>query len=90
MLSTCSSLIAVVGYGSHRMVQFSHFSVKEFLTSDRLATSSANISHFHVLLKPAYTVTIKAFLGILLQSDNGVSDSVTKSNSPLAKYAAKH
>jgi len=38
VLSACSSLIAVVEDRSSRGVQFSHFSVKEFLTSDRLAT----------------------------------------------------
>ncbi len=90
VLSTCSSLIAVVDDGPHRVVQFSHFSVKEFLTSDRLVTLSADISHFHILLKPAHTVIVKACLGVLLRSDNGVGDVEAKSNSPLAKYAAKH
>ena len=39
VLSTCSSLLAVVdgGYYNGKVIQFSHFSVKEFLTSDRLA-----------------------------------------------------
>ncbi|KAH9029732.1 hypothetical protein EDB84DRAFT_225122 [Lactarius hengduanensis] len=32
VLSTCSSLISVVGPSFHRVVQFSHFSVNEFLT----------------------------------------------------------
>src|SRR5579863_6819644 len=41
VLSACSSLIAVVeDRYSQRVVQFSHFSVKEFLTSDRLSTSN--------------------------------------------------
>jgi ankyrin repeat protein len=88
VLSTCSSLIAVVGDGSHRVVQFSHFSVKEFLTSDRLAASSAAVSHFRILLEPAHTVIVKACLGILLH--NGVGDDKPKSNSPLAEYAAMH
>src|SRR5487761_1709829 len=34
VLSACSSLIAVVKDKDSRVVQFSHFSVKEFLTSD--------------------------------------------------------
>ena len=38
VLSLCSSLIMVVDTGHSRVVQFSHFSVKEFLTSNRLAT----------------------------------------------------
>jgi ankyrin repeat protein len=90
VLSTCSSLIAVVHDGSHRVVQFSHFSVKEFLTSGRLATSSADISHFHILLKPAHTVVVKACLGILLRSDISMGDSEAQNNSPLATYAAMH
>ena len=40
VLSMCSSLIVVVPDDDRHIVQFSHFSVKEFLTSDRLATSS--------------------------------------------------
>jgi hypothetical protein len=90
MLSTCSSLITVVDDGRHRVVQFSHFSVKEFLTSDRLATSGADVSHFHIPAEPAHTVVAGACLGILLRSDSGVGDAKAKSSSPLAKYAAKH
>ncbi|KAH8994004.1 hypothetical protein EDB92DRAFT_350268 [Lactarius akahatsu] len=37
VLSTCSSLISVVNVGNTTVVQFSHFSVKEFLTSTRVA-----------------------------------------------------
>src|SRR6266849_7817424 len=37
LLIACSSLIAIVEAGFSRVVQFSHFSVKEFLTSPRLA-----------------------------------------------------
>ncbi|KAH9051145.1 hypothetical protein EDB83DRAFT_2316917 [Lactarius deliciosus] len=89
VLSTCSSLISVVDDGPHRVVQFSHFSVKEFLTSSRLA-SSADVSDFHIGLKPAHTVIVKACLGVLLQSDDGADDAEAKSSSPLANYAAAH
>jgi hypothetical protein len=40
LLSSCSSLISIVNTYESRIVQFSHFSVKEFLLSPRLATSS--------------------------------------------------
>ena len=44
VLSTCSSLISIVDdYGS-QVVQFSHFSVKEFLMSDRLTSSFGDFS----------------------------------------------
>ncbi|KAH9046347.1 hypothetical protein EDB83DRAFT_2317680 [Lactarius deliciosus] len=88
VLSICSSLISVVGDSDHRVVQFSHFSVQEFLTSDRLANSSVDISCFHILPEPAHTVVVKASLGVLLQLR--VDDAQTGHRSPLAKYAAKH
>jgi hypothetical protein len=37
VLSTCSSLLSVVYQGRSPVVEFSHFSVKEFLMSARLA-----------------------------------------------------
>ena len=88
VLSTCSSLIAIVDHGDSRVVQFSHFSVKEFLTSDRIAHSSGDVSRYHILLSPAHTILAQACLGILLRLD----EHVTKDNAleiPLARYAAE-
>jgi ankyrin repeat protein len=92
VLSTCSSLILIVDgvdddLRGCRVVQFANFSVKEFLTSDRLADLGAGISHFHIRLQPAHTVIAQACIAILLQS--GYEDSV-QSSSPLLKYAARY
>ena len=90
VLSACSSLIAVVEDRSSRVVQFSHFSVKEFLTSDRLATSTIDASNFHhILLEPAHTIMAQACLSVLLRLDSHISkDSLQKF--PLARYASEH
>jgi ankyrin repeat protein len=88
VLATCSSLIVIVEDSLKTpVVQFSHFSVKEFLTSDRLSEIKANISRFHIHLEPAHTVITQACLAILLQSDH---DNEAKSTSPLSSYAAQH
>ncbi|KAI9436583.1 hypothetical protein H4582DRAFT_398855 [Lactarius indigo] len=87
VLSTCSSLIALVpGHGSP-IVQFSHFSVKEFLMSDRLATSTGEISQYHISLEDAHTVLAQASLGVLLR-DPDVTNGADRA--PLAEYAAEH
>jgi hypothetical protein len=39
ILSACSTLVTVVNVNGDQIVQFYHFSVKEYLTSDRIATS---------------------------------------------------
>jgi hypothetical protein len=49
VLSACSSLIAIVDMEGGQSVQFSHFSVKEFLTSDRLAKADEHLSCYHIL-----------------------------------------
>src|SRR5712671_1660900 len=54
LLSSCSSLITIVASDDSRVVQFSHSSVKEFLTSPRLAASSGDVSCYHVALNPAH------------------------------------
>jgi hypothetical protein len=58
--TACSSLIAIVDTGHSRVVQFSHFSVKEFLTSPRLADSSRDVSRYHIPMEPAHTILAKS------------------------------
>ena len=84
VLSTCSSLITIVPADDFQVVQFSHFSVKEFLLSDRLATSSKDISQYHIVLEDADTLIARACLGVLLRDpvdENGVATT------PFAQYA---
>jgi ankyrin repeat protein len=90
VLSTCSSLISVVDEEGSQIVQFSHFSVKEFLTSSRIASSSADVSPFHILLEPAHTVLAEACLVILLRLGELVDKDNGKDKFPLARYAAEH
>jgi ankyrin repeat protein len=94
VLSTCSSLISVVdsdlGYfGKCRVVQFSHFSVKEFLLSDRLASVTEDVSRYHILPGPAHIILAQACLGFLLHLD-APTDEETGKRFPLAEYAAEH
>ena len=89
VLSTCSSLIAIVDDGDFKVVQFSHFSVKEYLTSDRLARSSRDVSRYHILLESANTILAQACLGVLLRLDDSV-DRGDAHDIPLVKYAARH
>jgi cytohesin len=90
LLFACSSLIAIVKDDSSRAVQFSHFSVKEFLTSDRLATSTMDASHYHhILLEPSHTIMAQACLSVLLRFDSHISKDSLK-DFPLALYASEH
>ena len=90
VLSACSTLIAVIKNEGSNIVQFSHFSVKEYLTSDRLRTSDMeNICHYHIPLDVAHTILAQACLAVLLQLGETV-DKKRLETFPLAFYAAQH
>ena len=90
VLTSCSSLITIIETEDSRVVQFSHFSVKEFLTSERLATSSGDVSRYYIDLKPAHTILAQACMGVLIQPDDRVETNDIGKRSPLAGYAAEH
>jgi ankyrin repeat protein len=92
LLTSCSSLITTVETDDSRVVQFSHFSVKEFMTSERLAISSGDVSRYHIDLEPAHTILAQACMSILLQPDDHVEEHGVDSerSSPLTGYAAEH
>ena len=78
-------------FRSGKVVQFAHFSVKEFLTSARLAEATDIIlQRYHVSMTPAHTLATQACLGILLHLDDDVVTSGSLDKWPLAQYAARH
>jgi ankyrin repeat protein len=90
VLSACSSLISVIEYRGSCLVQFSHFSVREFLMSDRLAASNADtLQYHHIHPRLAHTIMAQACLAVLLHLDKKM-DTETIENYPLAKYAGYH
>jgi hypothetical protein len=87
VLSTCSSLVSVVDHDGSRVVQFCHFSVKEFLMSDRLS-STEDISQFHIAHEPSHVILAQACLGVLLRVDDPTEDSAR--DIPLSGYAYEY
>jgi hypothetical protein len=79
VLSTCSSLVTIVDnsdwYRRRQVVQFSHFSVKEFLLSNRLTSS---ISRYRISPVSAHTILTQACLGFLLHLDEHIDTESAK------------
>ena len=93
VLSACSTLVAIVtpdGLNNNlRLVQFSHYSVKEFLTSERLAKSdNEDLSQYHISSEPAHTILAQSCISTLLQPDIHIRDITN--GYPLANYAAQN
>jgi len=97
LLSSCSSLITIVESRHSRDVQFSHASVKEFLTSPRFTASGGDLSRYRIALEPAHTILAQACLSVLLRSNDTIKKDVQRRNkkgaqtiSPLTRYAAQY
>ena len=87
VLSTCSSLIAIVDVEGSPVIQFSHFSVKEYLTSNR--TAEGRVSRYYIPLEPAHLFVTQASLSLLLQLDKHVTKKIIE-ELPLARYAGRY
>jgi len=90
VLSTCSTLLSIVEDRDSQVVQFAHFSVKDFLTSARFSKKRDPISsRYHISMTPGHAVITQACLGMLLHLDQTVTKA-SLSRFPLIEYAAEH
>ena len=87
VLLTCSSLITVVNVDDSPVIQFSHFSVKEYLISNRIA--KGRVSHYYIPLESAHLLVTQACLAILVQLDEHVTKK-SIAEFPLALYAGRY
>ncbi|KAF8490580.1 hypothetical protein JB92DRAFT_3008675 [Gautieria morchelliformis] len=104
ILSICSSLVTISVPGATSSdieetddntqageIRLAHFSVKEYLISEHLGNSAAQVSYFHFNEQMAHAFIAKTCLAYLMQFDqaNVISQS-TISSYPLSRYAAKY
>ena len=90
VLSTCSILLSLVNAEDSQIIQFSHFSVKEFLTSVRFVEKRNTIStRYHISMTSAHSLVAKTCLSILFHLDKDIYRFLLP-KFPLAKYAAEH
>ena len=90
LLSACSSLLTVVNIDGQPVVQFAHFSVREYLMSSRLADAGERSSHYHVLPHPSHSILAQASLSTLLSLDDQINEREVERDHPLAIYGARH
>ena len=87
VLSTCSSLIAIVNVEGSPVIQFSHFSVKEYLTSTRIV--EGRVLRYYIPLEPAHLFVTQACITVLLQLDKHMTEESIE-ELPLARYAGQY
>jgi len=76
--------------GDIGIVLFSHYSIKEFLTSDRLRSRTPTVSWFSIFPGACqYNPRTQSYISTLLQLDN-IVDKKNFRGFPLAGYAARN
>ena len=90
LLSTCSSLVTVANIDGSPVVQFAHFSVREYLMSDRLKEAGERLSPYGVVSHSAHTTLAQASLSALLSLDEHIDKTAVEKHHPLAIYGARH
>ena len=89
VLSACSSLISFDNVAGSQVVQFSHSSVKDFLTSAQLSNMEKRLSYYHIIPESAHATLAHACLCVLLQLNSDINKKTIR-RFPLALYAARH
>jgi len=89
ILTRCSSLVSVLRTREEEVLGLMHFSVKEYLVSDRIRSGSAHI--YGVVEDSANELIAQTCLAYLLQFKTAdCRESFVIKNYPLAEYAASY
>ncbi|KAI0313369.1 ankyrin repeat-containing domain protein [Amylostereum chailletii] len=90
VLRTCSSLIVIVPdrHSKKETVQFAHFSVQEYLLSERLSATDG-VSFYHLDAMPSHIAMVQLCLSMLLHS-GGALEEYPFTCHPFAVYAAQY
>ena len=87
VLSICSNLVAVINVDGSAVIQFSHYSVMEYLTSSRIA--EGRVSRYYISPGLAHLFVTRACLCFLLHLDKHVTKTSIE-KFPLSRYAGQY
>ena len=89
LLTVCSTLLSFVDVDGSRIAQFAHYSVKDFLTSERILTYETKIARYRMYDGPAHTTVAQMCLAVLLHLDER-TDKCAVEEIPMIHYAAEN
>jgi ankyrin repeat protein len=89
LLTVCSTLLSFVDIDGSRFAQFAHYSVKDFLTSERILTYERKIARYRMYDGPAHTTVAQMCLAVLLHLDER-TDKCAVEEIPMIHYAAEN
>lgn len=89
LITVCSTFLSFVDVDGSRFAQLSHYSVKEFLTSERISKAERKLVRYRMLEEPSHTTVAQMCLSVLLHLDEGINRN-TVEEIPMIHYAAEN
>ena len=89
LMTVCSTLLSFIDVDGSRIAQFSHYSVKEFLMSERILKRETKVARYRLYEQPAHTTIAQMCLAVLLHLDEG-SEKQAVDEIPMIHYAAEN
>lgn len=85
----CSTFLSFIDVDGSRMAQLSHYSVMEFLTSERILKLERKVARYRLYEEPAHVTIAQMCLAVLLHLQEHTNKH-TVENIPMIHYAAEN
>jgi ankyrin repeat protein len=89
LITVCSTLLSFIDVDGSRLAQLSHYSVMEFLTSERILKLETKVARYRMYEEPAHVTIAQMCLAVLLHLDEG-TDKYAVKEIPMIHYAAEN
>jgi ankyrin repeat protein len=89
LLTVCSTFLSFVNVDGSRIAQFAHYSVKEFLTSERISKFETKVARYRMLEEPAHITVARMCMAVLLHLDERTDKNAVE-EIPMIYYAAEN
>jgi ankyrin repeat protein len=89
LVTVCSTFLSFVNVDGSRIAQFSHYSVKEFLASERISKFDTKVARYRLLEEPAHITVAQMCLAVLLHLHERI-DKNSVEEIPMIHYAAEN
>jgi ankyrin repeat protein len=89
LITVCSTFLSFIDVDGSRMAQLSHYSVMEFLTSQRILKFETKVARYRMYEEPAHVTIAQMCLAVLLHLDEH-TDKHAVEEIPMIHYAAEN
>jgi ankyrin repeat protein len=89
LITVCSTFLSFIDVDGSRMAQLSHYSVMEFLTSERILKLETKVARYRMYEQPAHVTIAQMCLAVLLHLNEHTDKSAVETI-PMIHYAAEN